>query len=266
MRRATLGLVAALACLAGTARAQEAERFCPNRPSLSSTGCTVAPGRVLVEASGIDWQRSDSGRAFEDELLLGDAAVRVGIADHAEAQIGWTAYGRTRTRGATGGVSTESGVGDLRLGLRRNLINPDGDALSIAVEPFVVLPVGGAAIGDGTWSAGVSVPVNRALAEGWTLNVTGQIEAAADADRRGRHLSLFGVIGIAHDLVEAVNISGEIAALREEDRADRRTETVAALSVAWQPRDRLQLDLLAVAGLSRAAPDLQLVAGGAILF
>jgi hypothetical protein len=63
-----------------------------------------------------------------------------------------------------------------------------------------------------------------------------------------------------------VSLSGELSVDREDDPDDPRTETVTAASIAWQPRDRLQLDLLAVAGLSRAAPDFRLVAGGAVLF
>lgn len=258
--------LAALALLAAApAWAQEA-RFCPNRPDLADTGCTVEPGRVLVELSGIDWQRSDRRGEREDQVVAGDLLARVGIADHAEVQLGWTAYGHVRTRDRAGRVQVESGVGDLRLGVRRNLLNPDGEDLSVALEPFVVLPTGGAAIGDGDWSAGVALPLNYALTEGWTLNFTGQAAGAADEDRSGRHLSLTGILGLTHDLSDAVSLSGEVSIDREDDPDDPRTETVAAASIAWQPRNRLQLDLLAVAGLSRAAPDLRLVAGGAILF
>lgn len=258
--------LAVLALVAATpAFAQEA-RFCPNRPDLADTGCTVEPGRVLIELSGIDWQRDDSGGVREDQITSGDVLARIGIADHAEVQFGWTAYGRVRTRGPSGTTRVEEGVGDVRLGLRRNLSHPDGETFSLAVEPFVVLPTGGTAIGDGDWSAGMAIPINYGLGERWTLNFTGQVAAAADEDRDGRHLSLQGVAGLTYDISQKVSMSGEIGIDREEDPVDPRTETVAAWSVAWQARDRLQLDLLAVAGLSRAAPDLQLVVGGAILF
>ena len=246
--------------------AQEAPRFCPNRPDLADTGCTIEPGRVLVEISAFDWQRSDRGGTREDAISAGDVLARISVADHAELQFGWTAFGQVRTRAAGGPVRRESGVGDIRLGLRRNLRNPDGKGFTIAAEPFAELPVGGSAIGAGDWSAGIAVPANLALDERWTLNVTGQIAGMADEDRRGRHLSMIAVAGLTRSLGESVSLSGEISVDREQEAGDRRTESVAAASVAWQPRDGLQLDLLAVAGLSRAAPDLRLVAGGAILF
>jgi hypothetical protein len=263
MRRALAVLALAAA---SPAFAQDEPRFCPNRPDLADTGCTVDPGRVLLEVSAFDWQRSGGGGTREDEMVAGDLLARIGIADHAEVQVGWTAFGRVRTRDAAGRVRVRSGVGDVRLGLRRNLMNPDGGDLSIAVEPFVVLPTGGDAIGAGDWSAGLAVPINQALDDRWTLNVTAQVAAAADEDGAGRHLSAFGVAGLTYAVTSAISASGEVLVDREEERGNRRTETLAAASVAWQPRDRLQLDLLAVAGLSRAAPDLRLVAGGAILF
>lgn len=259
--------LAALALAAATpALAQEAPRFCANRPDLADTGCTIEPGRVLVEVSAFDWQRSDRAGVREDEISTGDVLARIGFADHAEVQLGWTAYGRVRTRDARGSVQVGSGIGDVRIGLRRNLQNPDGEGFTIALEPFAVLPVGGGAVGDGDWSAGLAVPMNVALDSRWTLNFTGEVSATADEDRSGRHLSLMGVLGLTRALSDVVSVSGEVSADREEDRGDPRTETVAAASIAWQPRDRLQLDLLAVAGLSRAAPDIRLVAGGAILF
>lgn len=259
-------LGALLLAAAAPAFAQADERFCPNRPDLADTGCTVEAGRVLLEVSGFDWQRSDAGGEREDQFVSGDVLARIGIADHAELQLSWGGLGHVRTRDATGRVRIRHGAGDVRLGVRRNLRNPDGEGFTIALEPFVVVPVGGSAIGDGTWSAGLAVPANVALDERWTLNVTTQIGGAANEDRSGRHLSLLGIAGLTYSVSERVSLSGEVAVNREDDPADPLTETVAAASIAWQPRDRLQLDLLAVAGLSKAAPDFRLVAGGAVLF
>jgi hypothetical protein len=77
---------------------------------------------------------------------------------------------------------------------------------------------------------------------------------------------MMAVAGVTRSLSDTVSLSGEISVDREEDAGDRRTETVAVASIAWQPRDWLQLDLFAAAGPSRAAPYLGLVAGGAIPF
>lgn len=264
--QAVAGLVLAIG-MAGAAHAQDEPRFCPNRPDLGASGCTIEPGRVLVEMSGVDWEVDSDRDSRSDTILAGDLLIRTGIGDTTEVQFGWTPYGQVRTRDrATGVVDTVRGVGDIRLGLRQNLRNPDGSGLSYAVEPFVTLPVGREGVGAGDWSGGVVLPVAYELSERWDLNFTGEVAGAVDEDGDGRHLAYGGIVGLGYALSDQVWIVGELSLRREDDPMQPRTEAVAALSLAWQPRRGLQFDVLATAGLNRDTPDAQVQLGGAILF
>lgn len=257
---------AALLVAAGaSAGAQEAPRFCPNRPDLGASTCTTLPGEVQVELSGVDWTADRRGGTREDRVGYGDTLVRLGVGAATELQAQWTPFVTVRTR-AGGAVSTRRGVDDVRLAVRQSIANSDGAGLSFAIEPFAVLPVGRSGIGDGDWSAGVQVPVSYELAPRWDLGFTGQASAQADGDGRGRHLNLTGVVGLGHALSDAVGVTGEIYVERDEDPAGAATLVQAAASLAWQPGARTQLDVLAVAGLNRDTPDLRLVLGGAWLF
>lgn len=263
-----LGIVG-LALLAATpALAQDDEpRFCPNRPSLGSSACTTEPGKVQVELSGVDWQRDDTADSREDTVLAGDLLVRFGLGDSTEAQIGWTGYGHVRTRDKlTGAIDTVNGVGDIRLALRQNFANPDGKGLSYGVEPFVTLPVGREPIGAGDWGAGVVVPVTYDLADKWNLAFTGQAEAAVDEDGDGRHFAYSGILGLGYDLSKQLTAVAELSLARDDDPMDSHTEAVAAGSLAWQPHNGLQFDLLGTVGLNHTTPDFRVVTGGAILF
>ena len=262
MRRAA----ALLALLVATpAAAEDGPRFCPNRPDLGTSSCTTDPGRVLAEVSGIDWQRDDRDGTREDTLLIGDALLRTGIDSRTEAQVGWTPLARLRTRAADGSVETVTGIGDVRLGLRRNLRNPDGEGLSIALEGFVTLPTGTRDIGRGDWSAGVVLPVNVALGD-WSLAFTGEIDAETDEVRTGHHPAAAATLGLGHDLVEGLSAVLEVAVRRDDDPDGAETQWLTAASLAWQVRETAQLDLLMTAGLNRNSPDLRLVLGGAMLF
>lgn len=261
-------LAATLVLLAATpAVAQEEPRFCPNRPSLGSSACTTDPGRVQMEASAFDWERDDTADERSDTIVAGDFLARFGVAPSTEVQVGWTAYGHARVRDkATGRISTESGTGDVLLAVRQNLRNADGDGFSFGIQPQVILPVGGEAIGAGDWGAGVLVPVSYDLSDALNLQFTGEADAAVDEDRDGRHLAYSGIVGLGYQLSKAVTLVGEVQVERDNDPADHQTRALAAGSIAWQPRSGLQLDLLAVAGLNHDAPDLRIVTGGAILF
>lgn len=256
-----------LAACATPAAAQDADRFCPNRPSLGTNPCTVLPGHMLAEISGIDWTREDDGTDREDTILYGDMLLRIGVARATEVEIGWTSFGTKRTRDfGTGAIERRGGSGDVRLAIQQNLRNPDGDGLSFAIQPFVTLPTGGTAIGAGDWAAGLVVPIAWAVGSDWLVDVTGTTTAAVDEDGHGRHFNISGVAGLGRKLTDAVTLTGEMYVERDDEPDDATTQVQAAVSVAWQPRERFQLDLLTAFGLNHDSLDARIALGGAILF
>ncbi|MBN8808374.1 MAG: hypothetical protein J0I47_09090 [Sphingomonas sp.] len=48
--------------------------------------------------------------------------------------------------------------------------------------------------------------------------------------------------------------------------AGHTTQSIAAVSLAFLPKKRMQLDVLVGAGLNHDTPDVRIVTGGAILF
>lgn len=262
-----LALMVALPAAAQSGGDDGDVRFCPNRPSLGASGCTTLPGQVQVEMSGVDWTRDRKDGAQSDTLLYGDVVARIGVSRNAEVQVGWTPYGAVRTRDlATGAASRIGGTGDVTLGFRGALSHPDGKGLSAAVQPYVTLPVGGQAIGAGDWSAGMVLPVYYEIDDRWSIDFTGQAAAKADQDRHGRHVDVSGVVGLGYALSHAVTAVAELSAERDDDPTGATTQTLAAVSLAWQPTKRTQIDLLLVGGLNDAAPDARVVLGGAVAF
>ncbi len=266
MLKTWVGVVAMT--LAGPAWAQtEPPRFCPNRPDIGASSCTVDPGRVLFEISGIDWQREDDGDVREDVLLVGDFQARIGLDPRTEVQIGWTPYGRSRVRDkSTGRVSTVDGAGDVRLGLRRNVRNPDGNGLSIAVEPFVRLPVGRDRLGAGDWGGGLVVPINYEVGPRVNLALTAEVDAAVDEDGNGHHAAYSAAVGVGYALTDRVGTVAELQIGRDDDPANGSTLALGALSLVFQPRAGLQFDMFAAAGLNRSSPDFRFLTGAAFLF
>lgn len=267
MRR-SLALALLAGMLAATpALAQQDLRFCPNRPSLGSSGCITDPGHVQAEVSGIDWERDDSADQRQDTILAGDLLLRFGLAPTTELQVGWTPYGQVRTRDKlTGAVDTTRGVGDVVVGLRQNISHPDGKGFSVAIQPFVSVPVGRTPIGAGDWGGGVVLPVSYELSDKLTAEFTGELDAAVDEDGHGRHDAYSGIVGLGYAVSDTLTATGEFSLERDDDPADAHTEALAAASLAWQPGKTYQIDILAVAGLNHDAPDFRLVTGGAIVF
>ena len=264
--KALLPVAALIVAAPAWAQADE-PRFCPNRPSLGSSACITEPRHVQAEFSALDWQRDDTPDNRQDQVIAGDLLARIGVGPRTELQVGWTAYGDLRDRDkASGTIDSTSGVGDVTIGIRQNLRNPDGKGLSFGIQPFVTVPTGREPIGAGDYEFGVIVPVTYDLSDSLNVAFTGEVDDAADQERDGHHVEYSGILGLGYKLSDKVTAVGELSLAREDDPDDRRTIALAAGSLAWQPRDGLQLDVLAVAGLNREAPDVRLVLGGAVLF
>ena len=251
-----------LAVVATPAAAQAERDFCADRPGLGTPPCTVAPGKVLLEVGLGDWTLDRTGTTRTDTIVAGDALARIGVAEHAEVRVGWTAFGHVRERDRLAGtVDTTTGVGDVTLALNRNLVSPDGSGTSISVLPYVTLPTGGTAIGAGDWGAGLLVPASFALSENVALTLTPEVDAAVDEDRQGRHLAYGSVVGLGIDLSDTVSAGLEAQVIRDRDPGGHNTQALAGLSLGWQPGKDTQFDVGTNLGLNRTTPDVQVYFG-----
>ena len=260
MFRAVLAMV--LALLSVNPAWGQARDYCPARPGLGTPACTIAPGRVSVETGLIGWTRDDSAESRTDTLTLGETLVRVGVSDMVELQAEWTPRIRERVRDRTSGrATTRAGVGDLTLGLKANLRNPDGGGFAVAVQPFVSVPVAPAPGGAGDWAAGMLVPISWDLGGGWSAQVTPEADAAADADGRGRHLAYSAVIGLGFPVAGRLSGTIEYQIARDDDPGGATTKHLGSVSFGWLVTPSWQLDMGAVFGLNPAADDVQLYLG-----
>ncbi|MFD1612143.1 transporter [Sphingomonas tabacisoli] len=240
-------------------RAEERD-FCPERPGLDTPPCIVDAGHASLEVSAVDWTLDRQPRSRTDTILSGDTLLRLGLTSRLEAQIGWTAYGHVRTRTPLG-VSTQSGTGDVLLGTKFSLLHPDGQGTSVALKPFVTLPTGGSAIGAGTWSVGIQVPISVTVAKGVQLTATPEADAAANQSGDGRHFAWGSAAGAQFALTGSTSLALEGQVTRDDDPSGHTTSALGEASLAWQAGKNSQLDIGVVAGLNHNSPDVELIAG-----
>lgn len=247
--------------LSSTAHAAERD-YCPERPGIGTPACTIAPGRVSLETGLVDWTREDDSSMRSDTILIGDTLVRIGLTDTIEAQVGWTPFGHVRTRDKTSAaIDRADRVGDVLLGFKANLHNPDGSGFSVAAHPFVTVPVGRGPVGAGDWGAGLVVPVTYDLSDKLNLEFTPEIDAAVDQDGQGRHLAFSGTAGLAAAISDALTGAVEFQALRDQDPTGRTTQTLAGVSFAWMTSKVMQFDIGGAVGLNHVSPDAEIYVG-----
>ena len=257
----TAGLALALLALPTTAHADE-RSYCPDRPGMNTPPCTIDPGHLSVEASLLDWTRDNPADARTDTLLGGDLALRYGVADHAELRFAWTPYGHVRVRDkTTGAVTTDSGTGDVTLGIKRNLVSPDMKGFSLALLPSVTLPTGGSAIGAGDWGAGLQVPASLPLGGPFSLAITPEIDAAVNSSRHGRHLAYGTAAGLSIAASANLAIALEATVMRDDDPAGASTSAALGAAAGLMLGANFQLDLAGEFGVNHNTPGLRIYTG-----
>ena len=236
--------------------------LCAERPGLDTPACTVDPGHLQVELGVGDWTLDKQAGSRTDTILLGQALARYGVGTSTEVRLGWTAYGHIRTRDrASGAIDRSSGTGDITIGLKQNLSNPNGDGFSLALLPYASLPTGKNDIGAGDWGAGLLLPISFDLTDKVSWATTPEVDAAVDADGNGRHLAFGSAAGLDVELSKHWSMSVEGELIRDRDPSGHSTRAVAGAFLAYKPQERLQFDVGAQAGLNRATPDVELYFG-----
>jgi Putative MetA-pathway of phenol degradation len=234
--------------------------FCPDRPGLNTPACTMDKGHADVEIGLVDWTLDRHSGERTDDYVLADTLVRYGLSDSAELQLEWEGLGFERS-GSASDVRHGTGSGDLKVAVRKNLHNPDGSGFSIALMPFVTLPVGDKTFGRRGWTTGLVVPISYDLPHGFQLAFTGEADAAADEVGSGHHLVWNATAGLQIPFGEDVSGTLEFQQARDDDPGEASNMTLGAFSLAWQLVSSLQFDVGSVVGMSHEAPDVEFYAG-----
>lgn len=259
-------LFAALAAATPAFAAEGQREFCADRPGLGTPACTVEPGTIMLEIGLADWTLDRNSDTRTEVWTFGDALLRAGLTPSLEVQLGWTMLGHIRERDrATGGENSGTRTGDVTIALRKNLSNPDGSGVSVALMPYATLPLGGEGVGAGDWGAGLILPASFDLGA-LSLGLTPHVDAAVDGDGDGRHLAYGSVVGLGFNLSDDISMAAEVSLTRDRDPGGHSTEALAGLSAGWQPDDDSQWDVGANVGLNRDSPDVELYFGFARRF
>ena len=251
LRRASAGGLIALA-LAGPAPGQTLRDFCADRPGKATPACILDRGHLQVE-TGLADASFDRG---PDSYLLGQSELRLGVTRRTELEAVLTPFSHGDGR---------SGLGDLSLGFRSALTDPDRQGTAVSWELYVTAPTATRGQGAGGWEGLVRLPLAADLANGFSLGLTPEADVRRDGDGRGRHVAVSGAAALSHDLAGG-SVAAELWGERDEDPGHHVSRASFDVSAAWMVGRDLQLDAGANAGLTHATPDLEVYVGVARRF
>lgn len=255
---------AALLLFGGRAQAQDAGQLrplCADRPGKATPPCILDAGHVQLEVGLVDFSETNDGGDRDRTFAISGFELRAGLTRRSEVEVDWTPLILDRDRQA-GATTRTSGVGDLMLGFRTALTDPDTQGVMVSVEPFVTAPTATHGLGAGGWTGGLIMPVQAPLPDQLSLTFTPQVASARNADGHGDHAAASAAAALSRPF-GPTTLGAELWSLVDDDPQGRTYEASFDLTCAWTPAaaPNLQLDGGVNAGLNRRTPDVEAYVG-----
>jgi hypothetical protein len=256
----------ALCCLVamlGSAAQGDDTAICADRPTKSNNACAVERGGWQLETDIFSGTFQRSGGITTDTYFVTNPTLKYGVAENWDVEANIAPYEIVRAHDGFG-THTLSGIGDLFLKLKYDAI-PQG-AVQLGFIPLVKLPTARDGIGNGAVEAGVSVPVNVALSDAWSLGFSPEFDALKDAGGDGRHFNTSQTAVLGYLLPGDLTLNAEVWGDWNDDPAGAPAQYSLDFAAARLLTKTFQIDGGVNIGLNRATPDLQLYAGLATRF
>lgn len=255
-------LTAAPAAAAAESTASDGLRpLCADRPGKATPPCILDAGHTQLEVGLLDFATTRDPAGRDDTYSLGGFELRRGLTRRVEAELAWTPLIVERDR-RPGGDAHSTGVGDLTLGMRAALTDPDADGVAVSVEPFLTAPTATHGLGAGGWTGGVLLPMAAPLPGGASVTVSPQLQILRNAAGGGAHVAWSAGAGVARPVGNA-SLGLELWGAVDDDPAGSTKQASVDFTAAWTPAKapNLQLDGGVNAGLNRQTPQVELYMG-----
>ena len=254
-----------LAALGTSGAAADQSPICADRPGKSTPSCTVPAGHWQIETGLADWSLQKGGGERDTSLVIGETTVKYGVTDSSDLEVDVTPWQRATSRGP-GFRELASGIGDVRLIYKQQLTQANA-ALQATLMPVVKLPTATRSVGNGRWEAALLVPIDYSSGKSpFSIELTPELDWAADADGRGHHAAMVQVASLGWQATDKVNLSAEIWGRWDWDPSGTTRQASADGSIAYLLSNDVQLDAGANFGLNDVTPDVELYGGVSVRF
>lgn len=238
--------------------------LCTDRPTKSSSPCTVDAGHWQVESDIYNWTQQTLGGVTTTTELFTNPTLKLGITNTLDFEVNIAPDERVRVHDAGVGVTTTAnGVGDLFLRAKWSLIGDDGGSFGFALAPFIKVPTAPLSIGNGAVEGGVAGLTQFNLSNNLQLSFDPEVDVLADAVGPGRHANAIGLVSLSYPASKTVTLSAELWGDANFDPSGTVTQASFDLGAAWIPTKapNFQLDGGVNLGLNKATPGVQAYVG-----
>lgn len=234
--------------------------LCTDRPTKSTSPCTVDAGRVQFETDVFNVTVDRAAGFTTTTWLATNPTIKLGLTNAVDVEFNIVPVEVVTVRDdSTGRTLRASGVGDFYTRLKWSLLGDDTGAIGFALVPWVKLPTANSSIGNRTVEAGLVAPVSLNLPMNFSLVIDPEVDALKNSDNGSHHLEASGLLSLSRPVSKTVTLSAEVWSAVDFEPAGRTTQISADLGAAWIPttQPNLQFDGGVNLGLNSRTPGVQ---------
>ena len=249
---------------APAATAPQLRPLCTDRPTKSTSPCTVDPGHLQIESDIYNVTFDHSGGADTTTSLYTNPTLKWGVSNNVDLELNITPYETITSRDRATDVTTRaSGVGDLFGRAKIELVGVDGGNVAFGLVPYIKIPTASAGVGNGAVEGGLIAPISLNLPANWSLVIDPEVDDLKNAVGQGRHANYSGLLSFSYPFTKTVTLSAELWGDINDDPTGRVRQASADLGAAWIPASspNLQWDGGVNFGLNSQTPAAQLYLG-----
>jgi hypothetical protein len=243
-RFALLATSAAFAVLAVPAAARD---LSTDRPDQTESPYTVDAGRTQAEFQLVSVGRETPGAGSAWQFA--GLNLKRGLGRSVDLQLVFPGM-----ESVPAGGERESGVGDLSVRLKWNMVGNDSEGIGFGLMPYATFPTGGESFTADGVEAGLIAPLAVPLPGGWGLGLMAQGDLVRDADGDGAHGEGFFTATVGRDLAGPLGGFVELAG-RTRPAVEGPDPAFLDVGLTYGFTEDTQLDAGVQWGLSDGAED-----------
>ena len=238
--------------------------LCTDRPTKSTSPCTVDAGHFQLETDLVNATFDHSGGADTTTILYTNPTLKWGLSNTVDLELNIAPFETVTSRDRSTGITTRaSGVGDLYGKVKFDLIGADGGNFGLGLEPYIKAPTAPVGVGNRVVEYGVIAPISITLPANWSLVIDPEVDALKNAIGNGRHANYSGLLSFSYPVSKTVTASAEIWGDVNDDPGGTVRQVSVDLGAAWVPAStpNMQWDGGVNLGINSVTPAVQAYIG-----
>jgi hypothetical protein len=180
-----------------------------DRPGITESPFTVDAGHFQYETDLINLEKESSDTKKQKTLLLNHFNLKMGLTGGLSLQLGLESFGSQKeTDLATGEKTTTTGIGNMNVRVKQNLLGNDGGKFAIAIMPYLNIPTAKYESGSRV-EAGLILPMQLELPSDWKLSMQLEGDRLKDTEGDALHTEFLQAVTISHEIIKDLDGMGE---------------------------------------------------------